>query len=108
METFGMSEEAVDIHIRLSADGAKMLEDLMALGKYTSKSAYIEQLIMATEDIFAAFYTFHKLSKMQSSAEAKQGTWSMFTQYLLAVVRRLGWVEYRDLKDAEEKLNKVK
>jgi hypothetical protein len=103
METSGMSEESVDIHIRLSPDGARLLEDLMALGNYTSKSAYMEAMIFAIEDIFSAFYTDYELSKKASTSEEKLLVYSMFTQYLLAIVRRLGWASYRDNRDAMKK-----
>jgi len=91
-----MSEETVDIHIRLSPDGARMLERLMALANFTSKSAYIEEMIFAIEDIFASFYTYYQVSEQVSTGADKSLTWSMFTQYLLALLRRLGWASYRD------------
>ena len=101
-----MSEESVDIHIRLSADGVRMLENLMVWAKYTSKSAYIEEMVMAIEDIFAAYYTFYKTSEKTKTAGEQHITWTMFSQYLVALLRRLGWVGYlnnmkKEASDAE-------
>jgi len=80
-----------------------MLDNLMAIGNFTSKSAYIEEMIFAVEDIFAAFYTFHKVSEQASTDADKNLTWSMFTQYLLALLRRLGWAGYRDQQESMKK-----
>ena len=99
-----MSESSVDIHVRLSPDGVQMLKALMEFGRYTSKSAYIEEMIMAIESIFAGYYTYYKISLKTETDKEKLRIWEMFSQYMLALLRRLGWVAYRKLQD-EEKLN---
>lgn len=98
-----MSEEIVDIHIRLTPDSARMLESLMALGNYTSKSAYIGEMINVIEDIFSSYYTYHKLSQESKNDSEKLLVYAMFKQYLLSPLRRLGWVAYRDQLDLKEK-----
>lgn len=98
-----MSEESVDIHIRLSSDGARMLQNLMYLGNYTSKSAYIEEMIYTIEDIFAGYYTYHEESKKAKTDSEKLIVLAMFKQYLLSPLRRLGWVGYRDEQASKEK-----
>jgi len=102
-----MSEESVDIHIRLSRDGAQMLGSLMAWANYTSRSAYIEEMIMAMEDVFAAFYAFDKTSKKAKTDGERNITWLMFSQYLVALLRRLGWQSYRrELQKVEQNKGK--
>ena len=98
----GMSEESVDIHIRLSPDGARMLETLMAWGSFTSKSGYIEEMLMAIEDIFSAYYTHHELGKKANTEREKFLIYTMLSQYLLSPLRRLGWPGYRDERRAME------
>jgi len=99
----GMSEESVDIHIRLSQDGARMLQGLMIWGNYRSKSAYIEEMIFAIEDIFSAYYTNYKMIKKAKTDKEKKMIAVLFDQYLLPVLRRLGWPGYRDQRKATEK-----
>jgi Arc/MetJ-type ribon-helix-helix transcriptional regulator len=97
-----MSEETVDIHIRINRDNARMLESLMELGNYTSKSAYIEEMINAIEDIFSSYYTHHRLSQEAKNDSEKLIMYAMFIQYLLSPLRRLGWVAYRDYRDSKK------
>lgn len=98
-----MSEESVDIHIRLSPDGVRMLETLMEWGHFTSKSGYIEEMLMTIEDIFSAYYTYHEESKKASTLEGKNIVYMMFMHYMLSPIRRLGWVDYRDQRRAMER-----
>lgn len=97
------ARESVDIHIRLSSHGAWMLEYLMELGNYTSKSAYIEELINTIEDIFASYYTYHKLGEESKNDGERFLVFAMFKQYLLSPLRRLGWVAYREEQDSKDK-----
>ena len=98
-----MSEESVDIHIRLSPDGAGMLERLMEMANYTSKSGYIEEMIMAIEDIFSAYYTHHKMREKASTAKEKNLVSTFLSHYLLSPLRRLGWAAFRDYQDSMKK-----
>ena len=98
-----MSEESVDIHIRLSPDGAGMLDALMKMANYTSKSGYIEEMIMAIEDIFSAYYTHHEMRKKANTPEEKSLVSTFLSHYLLSPLRRLGWAAYRDFRDSEKK-----
>jgi hypothetical protein len=78
-----------------------MLESLMELGNYTSKSAYVEEMINAIEDIFSSYYMYHKLSQEAKIDSEKLLIYAMFMQYLLSPLRRLGWVAYRNRQDSQ-------
>ena len=97
-----MSEESVDIHIRLSPDGALMLETLMKWGNYKSKSGYFEEMIMSMEDIFSTYYTHHEMKKKATTDKEKDILSHLFVHYMLSPLRRLGWVGYRDQRRAIE------
>lgn len=97
-----MSEESVDIHIRLSRDGVGMLGNLMTWTNYTSKSAFIEEMIMSVENILMAYYTHQNILKQTKTDGEKLIESQMFDQYLLALINRLGWAGYRDYRKSIE------
>ncbi len=92
-------QETVDIHIRLSSSDARRLEALMQLGDYSSKSRYVEELINAVDDIMELYYlnSMVKKARAQSTEYANE----ILVHAMLPVLRRLGWPEYRDARDAE-------
>lgn len=97
-----MSEESVDIHIRLSSDGARMLEYLMGLANYTSKSAYIQEMIFGVEDILSSYYMYITNVEKSNTDKEKLLFYTAFSHYLMSILRRLGLVGYRDLARSEE------
>ena len=98
-----MSEESVDIHIRLSPDGARILEYLMGLGNYTSKSAYIQEMIFGVEDILSSFYMYMTKVEESNTDKEKLLHYVAFSHYLMSILRRLGLAGYIDLVRSEEK-----
>jgi len=98
-----MSEESVDIHIRLSSDGARMLEYLIGLGYYTSKSGYIHEMIFGVEDIISSFYMYMNKVEEANTDKEKMLHYAAFSHYLMSILRRLGLVGYIKSVRSEEK-----